>query len=98
MVSCVGQPPPAEIVHRLFRPLMLETNTTCAPSGDHAEPPIIRVLYNAGIVNFCRFSTEADCSLVGSVTACGTGSGCAATRELMPMTIANARRGSMTEV
>src|SRR5580704_12766372 len=44
IVSCVGQPPLAGTIHRLLRPLMLEMNATCLPSGDHVEPPIWRVM------------------------------------------------------
>ena len=40
MVSCVGQPPFAGTIQRLLRPLMLEMNATCLPSGDQVELPI----------------------------------------------------------
>src|SRR5271165_1222299 len=44
MVNCIGHPPVAGTSQRLLRPLMLEMNAICLPSGDHVVPPTSRVM------------------------------------------------------
>src|SRR5512138_28443 len=74
MVNCTGHPPSAGTSHRLLRPVMLVIKAICLPSGDHAVPPTIRVMYSFSIDKF--FSTAAfdfDVICLGSVMACGAG-------------------------
>src|SRR5580693_1178048 len=78
MVSCVGQPPIAGTIQRLLRPLMFEMKATCLPSGDHVEPPTMRVMYSFSMEKADMSGTFLLSSLVGSVMASGAASGCCA--------------------
>ncbi len=71
MVNCIGHPPVAGTSHRLLRPLRLETNAICLPSGDHVVPPTRRVMYSFSMEKVCKSDTVLLCSFVGSVIAAG---------------------------
>src|SRR5271157_3231081 len=90
MVNCVGHPPLAGTSHRLLRPLMLEMNAICLPSGDHVVPPTRRVMYSFSIEKFCKSGTVLLCSFAGPVIAAGDVIvGWAKALRLITMTIAD---------